>query len=722
MNKKLFTGAFLAGALALVWVAVGFISSQLLALAVTLLIAAVYALGALELRQFRQATASLQAALEVLTEPPGQLDDWLARVHPALQNTVRLRIEGERIGLPGPALTPYLVGLLVMLGMLGTFLGMVLTLKGAAFSLEGTTDLQAIRAALAAPIKGLGLAFGTSVAGVAASAMLGLMSAISRRERLAAAQQLDQRIATTLRDFSLGHQRAQSYRALQVQAQALPQVVDQLQALMAQMARMSEQQNQTLVAQQQGFHGEVKLAYRELAASVEQTLRQSLTQSVTLAGEVLQPVVQTAMDRMAQESRTQHQRLVDAAQGQLDAMSARLDARSAQVAEVWQTMLDRHELGGNQLLGRLDQSLQAVAGNVEQRAAVLLRSLDEARARWQADQEAQASRQQLAWRETLEAQASALQRQWQQAGEQSRAQQQQLVDRLGQALQALVEEAQTSARMTLIEITRLLASSEELVRARIASEAEWTARHDERMQTLTSLLRAQLVALRDEEAQRGEAAVARLGELQAAVGEHLASLGSALEAPILRLVESASEAPRAAADVIAQLRQQLSHSVAHDNDLLQERSRIMATLHTLLEAINHASLEQRAAIDALLASAAQTLGLAGKQFAGQIERETSRLADAAAQLGGSAVEVASLGEALGGAVQSFGEASAQLRANLQRIEAALDKSMARSDDQLGYYVAQARELIDLSLTSQKEVVEALRQLPASQALPTREPR
>jgi hypothetical protein len=46
----------------------------------------------------------------------------------------------------------------------------------------------------------------------------------------------------------------------------------------------------------------------------------------------------------------------------------------------------------------------------------------------------------------------------------------------------------------------------------------------------------------------------------------------------------------------------------------------------------------------------------------------------------------------------------------------MDKSMARSDEQLAYYVAQAREIIDLSLMSQKEVFEELRQLPAKQAL------
>ena len=111
-------------------------------------------------------------------------------------------------------MTPYLVGLLVLLGMLGTFLGMVVTLNGAVMALESTTDLPTIRAALAAPVKGLGLAFGTSVAGVAASAMLGLVSALCRRERLQAAQALDARIATSLRPFSLAHQREQTLESL----------------------------------------------------------------------------------------------------------------------------------------------------------------------------------------------------------------------------------------------------------------------------------------------------------------------------------------------------------------------------------------------------------------------------------------------------------------------------------------------------------------------------
>ena len=160
--------AFALGLLAVMWVGAGFVGTNWAALVMTLVIAGVYLLGAAEIRQFRAVTASLAASLAHIPKPLEQVNDWLSGLHPAVQNAVRLRIEGERVALPGLALTPYLVGLLVMLGMLGTFLGMIVTFKGAVFALEGSTDLQAIRAALAAPIKGLGLSFGTSVAGVAA--------------------------------------------------------------------------------------------------------------------------------------------------------------------------------------------------------------------------------------------------------------------------------------------------------------------------------------------------------------------------------------------------------------------------------------------------------------------------------------------------------------------------------------------------------------------------
>ena len=89
---------------------------------------------------------------------------------------------------------------------------------------------------------------------------------------------------------------------------------------------------------------------------------------------------------------------------------------------------------------------------------------------------------------------------------------------------------------------------------------------------------------------------------------------------------------------------------------------------------------------------------------------TGKLGAVAAQVTGSAVEVASLGEAFGAAVHLFGESNDKLAAQLQRIEAALEKSLTRSDEQLAYYVAQAREVIDLSMLSQKQILEDLQRV------------
>jgi ABC-type transporter Mla subunit MlaD len=203
-----------------------------------------------------------------------------------------------------------------------------------------------------------------------------------------------------------------------------------------------------------------------------------------------------------------------------------------------------------------------------------------------------------------------------------------------------------------------------------------------------------------------------LSELQSAVATHLTTLGTALEEPITRLIETAADAPRAAAEVIGQMRQEISHSVARDNALLEERSRIMETLNALLDVINHASREQRAVIDSLVASSSDKLDAASTAFSANIASEAGKLSEIAANVTTSAIDVASLADAFGVAVQSFNEANEKLASNLDRIEVALDKSMSRSDGQLAYYVAQAREIIDLSMSSQKEIVEELRQLPA----------
>jgi hypothetical protein len=710
MDKNIFALVFAIGLAAVAWVALGFVGSSWLALVITLLIGLVYGLGAWELRQFRAATASLAGALANIQQPLADLDTWLGSVPASLQNTVRLRVAGERASLPGPALTPYLVGLLVMLGMLGTFLGMVVTFKGAVFALEGSTDLHAIRTALAAPIKGLGLSFGTSVAGVAASAMLGLMSALSRRERVEAGRLLDSRISTVLRPFSLAHQRQENFKALQVQANAMPAVVSSLQALMDGMERRMQQMNEQLLGSQAQFHREVSLAYTGLANTVGQSLTESLSASARIAGDSLKLIVQAAMTEIASESRRLHERERDVAQSQLNELINAFGATTNTVSQAWTNTLQTHARSSEAQVQGLDRALAAFADSFDQRATALVNTVNNSAVRTQSEQAAADQQRLAAWSLSLQAMADRLHSQFQEVGAQAQAQQQVVCQTLEQTAAAISEQASRHASQTLGDVARLLAQSEALVGARIDSEERWTQQHGERMDQLTGLMRSELSALRDDEATRGHAAVERLAELQSALATHLATLGTALEAPMTRLMQTASEVPQAAAGVISQLREELTHITERDTLALQERSQLMEKINALLHTMQQSSGEQRASTEALATAAATVMDQASRQFADTLGAQAGQSEAVAAQVMASAMELASLGESFNHGVQLFSASNEKLMEGLQRIEGGLGRSMARSDEQLAYYVAQAREVIDLSISSQQGVIEDLQRL------------
>lgn len=725
MNRNFCVGAFLLGLVAVLWVGVGYIGSSPLALVMTAVIGAVYVAGAMELRRFDQATSTLAGALAAIPDNLTDLGEWLDQVPLALQNPVRLRIEGERVGLPGPSMTPYLVGLLVLLGMLGTFLGMVVTLNGAVIALESTTDLQTIRSALSAPVKGLGVAFGTSVAGVAASAMLGLISALCRRARQQTALLLDTRIATVLRGFSLTHQRQETFKALQSQAQALPEVVDKLQAMMTLMERQSQQLNERLLAGQESFHRDAKGMYSELAASVDQSLKNSLTESARLAGETIQPVVAATMTGIARETTVLQEKLTDTVKLQLDGLAARFGSAVDTVADTWTAALAQHERSSENLNQGLQDSLAAYTDTFEQRSAALLASVETAHTGLRTDlaattrelaQETSALHAGMAAKvETqldglasrFDSTVSTVADTWTAALAQH--------ERASESLSAGMQASHASFAETFAQRSAALLATVQETHA--AWQAELAAKDEARLAALSQGLESMAGSLQQEWQQAGAQTLAQQEQICRTLGETAREISATAQAQashtideVTRLMQTAAEAPRAAAEVIGQLRQELSASMARDNTLLEERSRIMETLGALLDAINHASTEQRGAIDALVASSAALLDRVGSQFADRIEAESTKLVDVAAQVSGGAIEVASLSEAFGLAVQLFSASNDKLMAALQRIEGALGKSMARSDEQLAYYVAQAREIIDLSIMSQKQIVDDLQQL------------
>ncbi|MFJ1300807.1 DUF802 domain-containing protein [Pseudomonadota bacterium AL_CKDN230030165-1A_HGKHYDSX7] len=997
---------FLAGLVAVFWIGAGYATTNPLALAVTLTIGAFYIAGAAELLRYQQGTTRLNRAVDGLKEAPTDLPAWIESLPAPLRVAVRQRIEGERVALPAPSLTPYIVGLLVLLGMLGTFLGMVATLRGTGIALESATDLQAIRASLAAPVQGLGFAFGTSIAGVATSAMLGLLGALCRRDRIAASQRLDARIITTLRPYSAAHQRDNTQQLMQRQAEVLPALVDRLQSMMETLERHQQTLGQQLLASQNAFHEKAESVYTRLAAHVDQTMkdsaRESAAASARAAGEAIRPAVESTLASLSRDTTAWHETVTQATQAHLDGMTSRFDQSATDMAGVWKqaleaqqranqvlnddlraalegyaqtfdtraaTLLDgvstrletttqgvtdtlqqatesvartwtealeRQERVGAQLAGDNQQALARAAATFQEHAGALLGAVNQSNAELQNTLASRDEERLSAWAESLHAMSGALRQQWQETGAQTATQQAEICDTLVQTASAAAARMQEHANTTLAEVTslaeRLAATTAafeqhagSLITSVNASHTELQTRlsagDEQRLQSWTATLQGLADALRQQWQETGETTASRqqdicdalartaeqlgaqareqasqtheelarishslaaaaatfeshsdtllstlgeshtslqdalaardearlaawaasmqgladtlrhewqqagaqqasrqdeivsslaraadeigtqarthasqaheelarishslaaaastfenhsdallstLGEshvsLQAALaerdearlaawadsmqtlagtlrqqwqeageqqagrqGEIVATLArtaeeitaqaeahaSATIAEIGQLVQVAAQAPQAAADVVAELRQKLSDSMVRDNEMLEERARLLETLGTLLEAVNHASAEQRIAVDALISSSAELFDRVGSRFTEQVEGETGKLTGVAAQITSSSVEVASLGEALGSAVQSYGEANETLIAHLQRIESALDKSLARSDEQLAYYVAQAREVVDLSMLSQKQILEELQHL------------
>ncbi|CAB3809844.1 hypothetical protein LMG28688_07070 [Paraburkholderia caffeinitolerans] len=931
---------FLAGLAAVCWIAAGYAGSNPLALAVTVLIGACYVAGAFELYRYTQATATLARAVGAVGTAPmpaASLGDWLDQLHPSLRSAVRARIEGERVSLPGPSLTPYLVGLLVLLGMLGTLLGMVTTLRGTGVALDGATDLDGIRAALAGPIRGLGFAFGTSIAGVASSAMLGLLSALCRRERIETAQRLDALIATTLRPFSQAHQRETSFALMTRQADAMPKLVERLEAMMTAIERQGAALGERQIASQQAFLGNAETAYARLATSVGESLKASAAESARAAGAAFAPVVEATMAGLARESAALHGTLTQAVERQLDGLAsgfeanatrvagiwsealvdqrrsgealardlqaalerftatfeersanlvqdvdARLAASASGVSQAWQDALARQERAGEKLAGDNQQALTSAAATFEQHSAALLRAVSDAHANLQTQLVARDEARLATWSETLGAMSATLRDEWRATGTQAAEHHQAVCATLTQTAEAVTAQTEAHANNTLAEISRAAVAAAaawqaasaqaaerqqavcetlnktasdmaahasahtnstvaEMTRVAEASSAAWQAASTqaaERQQVICDALAktaddisaqteahasgtiaeiaraaeanatawqaassqaaerqqiicdalaktandiatqteahasgtiAEIARAAEANATAWQAASAQAAERQQIICDALAKTASDIAtqteahasgtiaeiaraaetnatawqsasaqaaehqqatcdalaktasdiaaqtevhangtiAEIARLVDAASEAPRVAAEVVAELRRKLSESMVQDTAMLEERGRLLSTVTTLLDAVNHASTEQRTAIDALVQTSAGLMESVGARFDQQVETGAQTLEGAAAQVTGSAVEMASLGDAFGAAVHHFGESNDKLLTQLQRIETALDKSLARSDDQLAYYVAQAKEVIDLSLLSQKQIVENL---------------
>lgn len=655
MTRALSSIAFITG-MALIFLMARMVAADdRLTLLVMVLIVAAYSVGGVELWRYQRQTEGLQLALAELhsaspaTAETPTLNEWLSLVPEALRHAVHQRIVGHFQGLPAPILTPYLVGLLVMLGLMGTFVGMVATLGGAVQALEGGTELTAIRQGLAAPIQGLGMAFGTSVAGIAASAMLGLIATLSQRDRLQVSKALDHHRDGYFRDHSLSHQRTQTYSALQQQASALPDAVASLTALSEQLARVgeslaawSEQSSEQLLAQQREFETAVRADFQALTASLGTELKVNLANTGKETATTLQPFV-----------------------GQL-----------------------------------LEQASQQLASEAAARRAV-----DEA---------------------------------------------------LHNSLRAEQQQA---------------------LEARRVAEAQWQSAVGERIGTLVAELGKQLTEIQALETQRLDESGAQITQLKASLGEQLQGLTGDISQSVAAMDSAAQHSTRIGSELINTLQSSAERSLERDNALLEERSTLLQQNQALISNLKDLGEAQQNSLEMIAAqlkahierqssATADTLGELMTQSAAQITQVSDSLSQKMAtslesneqhwqqlsnklggdlehllarngdtleqlatnlgdQLGASgqqiastAIDLASLSTSFAESVTAFKASSEAVNTSLNAISDVLVTSGSRSDEQMGYYVDQAREIIDHNLITQQTILERLESVTAALSVET----
>jgi hypothetical protein len=526
---------------------------------------------------------------------------------PRLRAEIDALLGGRRGAVEAPTFTGHLVGLLVMLGLLGTFLGFVDTLAGARMVLERSTDIDAIRNGLAAPLSGLTRSFGTSLAGVAASAALGLAAASVRRGEARARGALTHFAAGPLAPFTPAGRQLAALESLGRHGDALPRAAD---ALTSAVARLESLSVDLVEAQRAG----ARLVATELGGAVRGT-----TSELSAAAERMAAAVAGAVDAAAA---TAGARLTTAAEAQFDAWSARFEARAeAQDAELSARLgsvteaLDRNlarvtqaeaaridALGARldetivrmdratertaaaeaarteQLAQRLSASVSAVteavvaAGAAEAARATALgdrlaevvartttavsqaSAAEEARsaalaARAVSDAEALQSRlsqvtETVAAR--LDALVAAVTSGWERLDTESQAR----AGALGETLGGF-REGVLAAQASLAEgATALRAALNALGEGTAGLETAVSARMTEHVAALDQSLAREADRFIAAQAARADEAATVLQRVDAELARHLTALGEGLAAPLAEVARTASAAPQAAAQVV----------------------------------------------------------------------------------------------------------------------------------------------------------------------------
>ncbi|MFN3196844.1 MAG: hypothetical protein ACE366_00305 [Bradymonadia bacterium] len=684
------------------------------ALGLSVLIGAGLLLGLVEL--WRRARRAHQA-LDALNAEVDFTDTTHRERLPA---HVRGPLEGALAGhgAPGeiPGFTPYLAGLVVMLGLIGTFLGLVEALSGAREALvtgDGAADVDGLRSGLVAPMQGLTRAFGTSVAGVAASASLGLCLVWVRRVEARVRRRLDQLLAGPLAHLTPAGRHHAALDALVSQSAALPQAaealqgaVERLDVLGKDLARAHGEATRATTKAHLDAVAAAEKAHREATMALEKAHLEATTRAEKAHREATASAEQAHREATANAEKAHHEAVTAAAKAHHDAVKEASAAQSDATRATVQALTEgvkaiRADLQEASIIVSTE-AVAAVQPLVAEGVAKLTTTAEEHVSRLQQQLSEEATARQAESAAHLDRLREALQATVQSIQSQQAAQGQQITEGVTGVMTSLDATAQSVAEglgtlerqgtQWMIEIRGDLSGHLEAIQQAVVAPLEATAEaHRAKAEALDGLITASNAQL---EAQ-GEALAAQRQAMQTQHGEITAQLTESAAQ-----VSAAAEGSSAA---IAALGEALTETVRQG---LDRRLTDQQTLEAQLTTQHEKAL---ADLGARLVEHAQSMS-ADLASTGDIVREAAELARA------SGVELSLVAELFTEAVDRYRGASEAWLDTLARLEGTLSSSGdGQSSVALGQYLDQTREVFSDSLRVQQALFAELRSLKAREA-------
>ncbi|MGZ3420083.1 MAG: hypothetical protein ACXVEE_19565 [Polyangiales bacterium] len=279
-------------------------------------------------------------AREVAGLPKDPSEESVDASSPSVRAFLRARIAGNAGAPASPPIASYLIGLLVMIGLLGTFMGLFESLKGAREALGAAADPATLRAGLSAPIQGLSRAFGTSAAGVSASAMLGLALVMMRRAESDALGSLAAYASGPLGPLTVARRTLAALESMARQGNALPEASSALSEGAASLGEVGREVRTSLGeivhevrSSMQATTGVVREELRSVARAVREDLRGSAESTAKAVSEAVSPRLDAAVAAVGQSGRAQSEAFAKALAAESEARIVREKAHAAGMQE-----------------------------------------------------------------------------------------------------------------------------------------------------------------------------------------------------------------------------------------------------------------------------------------------------------------------------------------------------------------------------------------------------